>query len=295
MAIELYLANLVQVLDRWVIVVSALVVAYLIYNFRRFYRKYVALSYILVLTLFIFWSVRAILTGGIRQPPLTFWIMSFLLDLTVIVYAAAIVYHYEDFDDFSKVKKLFGLQHAEQEQPVQEYEGPDLEQAEPGTTYLVLEQGQAYQWELFDALTEHLPGLAFSRGHPSRIDLDVDAEDRDITYYWFSSMPQKGDYKTIDPFRRGAMEDIIEQFVEDNDNPVVLIDSLEYLFYKNSPEAIIDFVQHLHEALANRHDVTLIFSVEKGAINRQHLTLLQEEVEEVRTMQDDGTVETRRY
>lgn len=293
MAMEQFFSNLVSVMDRWVIVVSLLTAIYLLLNFRRFRQKTIAGSYLLVLTLFIFWSVRAIFMGPLARPPVVMWIMSFVLDVTVIFYAAWIVYYTEKTKNFQHVRKMLGLKRHGEKEPVVEYEGPELEEVRPGSIYLVIEQGFSYQWELFDALTTELPGLCFSRGHPSKIDMDVDG--REIEYFWLSTMDLEKPYHTIDPFRRGEMEEIIEQFVEEHENPVILIDSVEYLFYKNSPEAVIDFIQHLHDVLANRHDVTLIYSIEEGAISEQHLALIQEEVEEVRRMKEGGHVDTKQF
>lgn len=291
MTVESYFSNLVMVMDRWVIIVSFLTVSYLVVNFRLFYRKYIALSYILVLTLFIFWSVRAIMTTAPRTPHPLVWAFSFLLDVAVIGYAASIIYHYEKSRDFGYVRQLLGLY--QDTGDVITYGGPEMEGVEPGKSYLVLERGHAYELDLFDTLTDKLPGLCFTRKHPDKLTIDVDG--KDVTVYWIADASPDTSHNTIEPFRQGEMTETIQDFVNTHENPVILLDGLEYLFYKNPAEAIINMIQHLSDALAHRQDVTLIYSLEEEAITEQQFSLLKEEVDEVRTTDDEGNVEKRVY
>ncbi len=288
-----YFSNLVLVLDRWVIVISLLTVAYLAANFRNFHRRYIVTSYILVLLLFIGASIRAIVLGPNRyQHPPSLFVLSFVLDIGVILYAASIIYHYEQHRDFGYVRRLLGL-HRRGMDTVIEYGGPEVEGVKPGRIYMILERGHAYQWDLFDNLTRELPGICFTRKHPEKI--DIDTEGRDVTFHWLTDGGTDAEYKTIEPFRRGEIEELIEEFVDDHKNPVILVEGLEYLIYKNSPDAVVDFVQHLNDALAQRRDVTMLYSLDESAIGEQPFALFKEEVDEVRIAHDEGNIESRQF
>lgn len=291
MATTQFFLDLVTVLDKWVIVVSVLSMGYLLLNFTRFYRKYVVGSYILVLSLFAFWSIRAVYTAHPVINSTPFLAVSFIMDLFVVTFAASIIYHYQKWGDLAYVRKLFGLQKVNEVEIV-EYQGPHLQKINPGKYYLILEQGRSYEWHLFDDLSTELPAIAFTRKHPSKI--NIDTESRDITFYWLSESDVAEDednVMVIEPFRRGRMEEIMVSFVKNHRNPVILIDGLEYLIYKNSPAAMIEFVQELHDSLAHRHDTTILYSLDREGISDQVFSVLKEEMDEIRSIDQDGKVE----
>lgn len=290
-AVTEFFAQLVSILDKWVIVISLVTVTYLTWNFRKFYRKYIVGSYILVILLFVFWAIRSVFYESAFTE--TFWFLglSFIIDTAVVVFTSSIIYHYQKWGDVKYVRKLFGLQRVDETGEVIQYEGPDVESIEPGRYYLILEKGQSYEWKLFEALSEDLPALCFTRKQPHKIDMDHSK--RDIMFYWLSESDignvERHNVKKIEPFRRGEMAETIQEFTENNQNPVILIDGLEYLIYKNSPEAILEFIQNLHDQLANRFDTTLLYSVDRDGISDETFSILKEEVQEVRWMDEDGT------
>lgn len=294
MALEPYFISFVSVLDKWVIVVSLITTLYLLYNFNAFYRKYIVGSYILVLSLFTFWSIREAFHGAPFTESLPFLTLSLLMDVFVVVFAASIIYHYEKWGDISYVRKLFGLQRKGDVEIV-EYRGPDLQGVEPGQYYLILEQGYAYEWKTFNKLAEELPALCFTRKHPEKLAVNVNREN--ITFYWLSESDigaeDAKDVHLLEPFRRGEMQEIIIEFVKNNRNPVILLDGLEYLIYKNSSQAIIEFIQELHDALANRHDTTIIYSLDREGMSDEAFSVLKEEMDEIRMINEDGAIEKK--
>jgi uncharacterized protein YeeX (DUF496 family) len=294
MAVESFFQGFVTLLDKWVIVVSLVTTLYLIYNFRYFYRKYIVGSYVLVLSLFTFWSIRNVFGGSTIVQSVPFLALSLLMDMVVVVFAASIIYHYEKWGDIAYVRKLFGLQRRDDVEIV-EYRGPEVEELEPGRYYLVLEQGYSYEWNVFERLVDELPSLCFTRKHPEKLSHTTDLDD--TTFYWLSESdpaPDTGEnIRIIEPFRRGEMQETLIQFVKENKNPVILFDGLEYLIYKNSPKAIIELIQQLHDDLANRHDTTIIYSVDREGLSDDVFSVIKEEMDEVRIVQDDGSVEKK--
>lgn len=294
MAFAAFFQDFVAVLDKWVIVVSFVTTLYLAYNFRSFYRKYIVGSYILVLSLFTFWSIRAVFYDTPLLQSTPFLTLSLLMDILVVLFAASIIYHYQKWGDISYVRKLFGLQRMDDVEIV-EYRGPDVESLQPGKYYLILEQGFSYEWKVFEDLVGELPSICFTRKHPEKLTHDFDPSGTE--FYWLSEsdvVPDEEEHvHRIEPFRRGEMEEIIMDFVQNNRNPVILVDGLEYLIYKNTPESIIEFIQELHDSLANRHDTTIIYSLDREGLSDEVFSVLKEEMDEVRSVQGDGTVEKK--
>ncbi|MDY6771646.1 MAG: DUF835 domain-containing protein [Candidatus Nanohaloarchaea archaeon] len=296
-------------MDYWVLVVTVLVLAYLLGRFPEFEKKEVATTYVLFMSLFVFWSLRN-LANKVFEGSVPFYVdvFSLLLDFAVMAFSAHLFLHFWRKRDVRSVLQRLDLQAGIEEEPqhshATEEEGassPDIreeyEDMEPGYAYLILEQGTEYGFQLFRQGVTETPGLCFSRKYPEKIKKRHELEETPV--FWFTEREDVEDERTVEPFRLNFLEETMTSFIEKNieeDNgSIILMDGVEYLMFKNPFEKFIDFIEDLVDHISDKPDVTLLLTMEEDSLSDRKLSLLKEEFDEVRRVDEDGNVDRRHY
>ncbi|MCJ7429531.1 MAG: DUF835 domain-containing protein [Candidatus Nanohaloarchaeota archaeon QJJ-5] len=301
-AVQPYVTAYATVLDYWVLTVTVLTLGYLFVRYPRFENKDVAATYIIFMSLFVFWAVRdignTIFQGGM---PTYFSLFSLLLNIAVIVFSGYLFYHYERERDFQTVKERLNLEfETEEDYPEDLYDegtATDFENLKQGYTYLVMEGGQAYAYKMFREAVTEIPGLCFSRTHPDKLRERHKLEETPI--FWLTEREDTGEVDSLEPFRLNFMHELIHDFIEKNhgegNGSVILIDGTEYLMYKNPFEKMMDFFEKVIDNITDQKDVTLIISIDADSLDDKKLALLREEFDEIRNVNEDGSIETRTF
>jgi len=306
-------SSFILFMDYWVMIVTILVLAYLLSRFPDFEKKEVATTYILFMSLFVFWSMRN-LANRIFDGSVPFYVDAFslILDFAVMAFSGHLFLRYWREKDVGSLLQRLDL-HAETEAEPEhahvggpeevdgesEEEGieAEYEDMEPGYAYLILEQGTEYGFQLFRNAVTKTPGLCFSRKYPDKIRRRHELEETPV--FWFTERDDVEDQRTVEPFRLNFLEETIQSFIQKNDEEgegaVILMDGVEYLLFKNPFEKFINFIEDLIDHISDKPDVTLLLTIEEQSLSDKKLALLREEFDEVRTVDEDGTVEMRHY
>lgn len=301
-AVQPYLATYATVLDYWVLTVTILTLGYLFVRYPWFENKDVATTYIIFMLLFVFWAVRTIGKELFGQAmPAYFSLFSLGLNLAVLIFSGYLFYHYERERNIDQVRERLELEFATEEAVPDELYGDkpehDFETLRQGYTYLVTEGGEDYAYKMFREAVTEIPGLCFSRAHPDKLRDRHHLKETPI--FWLTEREDTGDVDSIEPFRLNFMYELINDFIEKNHKEekesILLIDGTEYLMYKNPFEKMMDFFEKLIDHITDQHDVTLIISVDSDSLNDKKLALLREEFDEIRDVNEDGSISTSYY
>lgn len=295
-ALPAYTATFISLLDHWVLVVTLLTLGYLVVNFPRFEKKGVATIYIGLMTLLVLNGIRnlavQIYAGTL---PMYLYLLSLIVDLAVMALSGYLFYMYWTEMDIDSL--LEQLELTAEVEP--ELEGSATDQLQEvgdltqGYSYLVMEGGREYSFRAFREAVSEVPGICFSRSHPSKIRQRHDLEETPI--FWFSEREDAEDVNVIEPFRLNFLKEVIMEFIEENEDgntgSIILIDGTEYLIYKNPFEKIMDFIEDLNDHISEHNDVTLVMALDPESLDTKKLSFLREEFDEVRQDEGDGDIE----
>ncbi len=295
-------SSFILFLDYWVMVVTVLVLAYLLGRFPDFEKKEVATTYILFMSLFVFWSLRN-LANRIFEGAVPSYVDAFslILDLAVMAFSAHLFLRYWHEKDVRSILQRLDLHAGTEDEPenveVEDEIESEYEDIESGYAYLVLEEGTEYGFKLFRNAVTETPGLCFSRKYPDKIRRRHELEETPV--FWFTERDDVEDQRTVEPFRLNFLEETIQSFIaknrEEGDGAIILMDGVEYLLFKNPFEKFINFIEDLIDHISDKPDVTLLLTIEEESLSDKKLALLREEFDEVRTVDEDGSVEMRHY
>lgn len=295
-----YLAVYISLLDQWVLVVTVLTLTYLVVNFPRFENKGVATMYIGLLTLLTFNGIRNL---GVQlytaQIPTILYVLSLVVDAAVIALSGYLFYMYWREMDINTLLAQLELTAAVEDEPEpdEEPEFRRLGDLVQGYTYLFMEDGREASFKAFRGAVSEVPGICFSRSHPSKIERRHDLDETPL--FWFSEREEVDDVNVIEPFRLNFLKEVILEFIEENDEgntgSVIMLDGTEYLIYKNPFEKIMNFFEDLNDHISERQDVTLVVALDPESLNTKKLSFLREEFDEVRKPGVDGEIEELHY
>lgn len=291
-----YLAVYISLLDQWVLVVTVLTLTYLVINFPRFEKKGVATMYISLLTLLTFNGLRNL---GVQMYtatiPTVLLVLSLVVDAAVIALSGYLFYMYWQQMDIDKLLAQLELTAAVEDAP--EPDGaPEFQkigELVQGYTYLFMEDGREESFSAFRGAVSEVPGICFSRSHPSKIERRHDLDETPL--FWFSEREDVDGVNVIEPFRLNFLKEVILEFIEENDEgntgSIIMIDGTEYLIYKNPFEKIMNFFEDLNDHISEHKDVTMIVALDPESLNTKKLSFLREEFDEVRKPGEDGMEE----
>lgn len=143
-----------------------------------------------------------------------------------------------------------------------------------GFSYLI-EEGRANKcFVIFKKLIEreHI-GLCITRTNPKLIKSHYDLDISEML--WLTDRES-----TVEPTIAPSLENMIyvaEEFIDNNEKPVLLLDGLEYLISNNTFNSVLRFIRRLIDKISESEAVLLI-GVSQLAISEQELKLLEKEM-----------------
>ena len=143
-----------------------------------------------------------------------------------------------------------------------------------GQSYLIEEERGDECFRLFSEYTKSRKGLCISRKHPLRLSEKYGIENADL--YWLTDRESKA-VKTVN-YVLERLDYIIEDFIENNSDGVILLDGLTYLTNNNSFDAVLNFIRRIIDVVYETNCIFMV-SVTPQTIEEQELKILEREME----------------
>ena len=152
----------------------------------------------------------------------------------------------------------------------------ELKELESGHTYMVKEYKPERSFTLFlNEVNTGCKGLYISRTNPEQIEGRFKLENASI--YWLTD--SLTDRKSISP-EPDQLFAFISDYMEKNENSVILLDGLEYLISHANFEQILRFVEGIKDKVGV-HDSRLIIPINPRALSEKEMALLEGEMSKV--------------
>lgn len=148
-----------------------------------------------------------------------------------------------------------------------------LKDVERGIGYLLMEENPTKSYTLFSDLIDHgYEGVCITRTFPGRV----------LTNYYFEGvsllwLSRARDENSILPTNLGAVLRNVKDFMDQNENAVVLLDGLEYLIVHNDFQRVLKLVHGLNE-LAAINDAVLIMPLNPLTLDKDKVALLKRDL-----------------
>jgi len=141
---------------------------------------------------------------------------------------------------------------------------------ERGFLYLVKEKRPAIAFGMFNEAVNHgSKGMLVVREHPNRLKQVHEFQATKILW-----LTRRAGVNHIDPTHLSLLNLEITKFVETNPKSVILLEGLEYVITQNDFEAVLRFVNHLHDFVLT-HDCAVIVVIDPRVLSTRELALLE--------------------
>jgi len=141
---------------------------------------------------------------------------------------------------------------------------------ERGFLYLVKEKRPAVAFGMFNEAVNHgSKGMLVVREHPNRLKQVHEFQATKILW-----LTRRAGVNHIDPTHLSLLNLEITKFVEGNPKSVILLEGLEYVITQNDFEAVLRFVNHLHDFVLT-HDCAVIVVIDPRVLSTRELALLE--------------------
>lgn len=130
---------------------------------------------------------------------------------------------------------------------------------EPGGSYLLPSDKPDFAFKLLTReLRKGASGMIITRLHPQEVRARFDIGSASV--HWLSRAFTKD---SVSPTNLGAMADEIAAFVGKNNNPVILLDGIEYLIVQNDLQKVVRFVSTVRDCVAmNKARLVIPFNMQ---------------------------------
>jgi hypothetical protein len=151
-----------------------------------------------------------------------------------------------------------------------------------GIGYLVIEDNPKKSYGVFSELIDSgKQGLCITRTFPGRVMSNYSFDD--ISLLWLS---RAKDQNSILPTNLGGILQSVKDFVEESDDPVVLLDGLEYLMVHNDFQRVLKLVHGMNELVAI-NDARLIIPFNPQTMEEDKVALLKRDLKIINLEQED--------
>jgi uncharacterized repeat protein (TIGR01451 family) len=142
-----------------------------------------------------------------------------------------------------------------------------------GIGYLVMEENPSISYGIFSELIdEGYNGLCITRTFPSRVKANYYFEG--VSILWLSRARNKD---SILPTNLSGVLSNVKDFMEQNENPVILLDGLEYLMVHNDFQKVLKLVHGLNE-LSAIYDSKLLMPLNPLTMDVDKIALLKRDL-----------------
>ena len=146
---------------------------------------------------------------------------------------------------------------------------------ENGFSYLIEENRPDFCFDIFARLARNNKnGLCICRINPAIIRRKYNF-DEDLSMLWLTDRESSKE-STISPSLE-SMIYVAEEFIDKNEEAVILLDGIEYLISNNGFNPVLRFIRRLIDKISETNTI-LIIGVGSKSINEQELKLLEREM-----------------
>jgi len=94
--------------------------------------------------------------------------------------------------------------------------------------------------------------------------------------FWISNHGQK----SISPTSLEIMTDMINRFLKQSKNPIILLDGIEFLIFANGSAPVLRFIRDIEE-LSILQNAILILPINPSAMNAREMALIERNMKEI--------------
>jgi len=150
-----------------------------------------------------------------------------------------------------------------------------FEEFTPGLSYLVEEKRPDKLFLIYKkALDKGGKGMAISRTNPKILSKKYSLDSNQSI--WLTGKEIHGDMRSVLPILEFIMS-IIEEFMEENDEGIVILDGLEYLLTNNKFNSVLRFLRQLVDNVSQTECILLV-SLSPDALDQTEVTLLEKDL-----------------
>lgn len=177
-------------------------------------------------------------------------------------------------------EKKGGEKKEEKHPPKEEEEGAlTVEEAlgriSRGFSYLLEERRPEKCYEIFrELLKDSMSGLMFTRTNPKIIQKKYGIEG-DVSIYWLTDQEDAGQLKVSHSLETLIYH--IEEFVNNHEECVILLDGLEYLLGNNTFNAVMRFLRRLVDRTSQKENIFLV-ALSPYTMEEREVSLLEREI-----------------
>jgi len=115
-------------------------------------------------------------------------------------------------------------------------------------------------------------GLCITRTHPSKLKMGPFMDP--VTKFWLSKTSEEN---SISPGNLTRIAHVINEFLKNNQNCIILLDGLEYLISNNDFIMVLKFIQSIHERIVLNNAILLV-PINPSALIKKNYELLENEI-----------------
>ena len=149
----------------------------------------------------------------------------------------------------------------------------EAEDVDSGIGYLVMEENPTISYGIFsDFIDEGHDGLCITRTYPSRVKANYYFEG--VSILWLSRTRDKD---SILPTNLSGVLSHVKDFMEQNENPEILLDGLEYIMVHNDFQKVLKLVHGINE-LSAIYDARLLIPLNPLTMDVDKIALLKRDL-----------------
>ncbi len=123
-----------------------------------------------------------------------------------------------------------------------------------GNTYYIDEKSGKLGYKILVQILERgLPALYITRMNPDT--LEISGLYKNLTVYWLTSLKRKG---SIAPNDLTKIYTIINDFVKENENPLVLLDGIETIITNTDFKRTLNMLQRIRDLISQKRGIFLV-------------------------------------
>jgi hypothetical protein len=145
----------------------------------------------------------------------------------------------------------------------------------PGLSYLIEEKRPERFFHIYKALKElGMDGMVISRTNPKLLARTYGVDETESV--WLTGKEIQGDIRSVLPILEFIMS-IYEEFMDQTQNGIILLDGLEYLLTNNKFNSVLRFIRQLVDNVSQTECILMV-ALSPDALDSTEVTLLEKDL-----------------
>ncbi len=145
----------------------------------------------------------------------------------------------------------------------------------PGLSYLIEEKRPERFFHIYKALKElGMDGMVISRTNPKLLARTFGVDESESV--WLTGKEIQGDIKSVLPILEFIMS-LYEEFMDQTQNGIILLDGLEYLLTNNKFNSVLRFIRQLVDNVSQTECILMV-ALSPDALDSTEVTLLEKDL-----------------